>query len=514
MEKIEKLDYTNACTCNTKSEEKNLTNTTQHILYNQSTKKNTEDAKGVFMTETSSSTCTSDTPSTQHCSSVKYSDAPSNQYCSSVKHSDTLSNQHCSSVKHSDTPSYQPFTSVKHSDQPSYQPFNSVKYSDTPSHQPFILVKYSDTPSYQPFSSVKYSDTPSNQLSSSAKYNDQANINDPSVESPFKTIQIEKLSQEKQSNLNNLPESTDVGRIPVELPCKPEKPGDSDCCGSGCVPCVFDIYDQEVKIWEQECAQIKNKALFGDNCVSEDAVLSELEYRQFCICDIYEETANTNRYRFNLPFSKNLELKIGQHIIIRGRTSHDTITRQYTPVSDTTCTGYFELLIKVYKEGKMSKIINQWKIGDKIDIRGPFGTLEYVPGKYQYLLMLAAGTGIAPMSQVIQGVLNNEDDESFIQLIYACHTYQDILMKKELDEWSGYWNFSVYYVLSQEEDGKYRYGDKIFKGRIDMTLIQNQIGAKSVTKGKVLICGTRSFDENMIKHCQNIGFNDEQIFKF
>ena len=29
----------------------------------------------------------------------------------------------------------------------------------------------------------------------------------------------------------------------------------------------------------------------------------------------------------------------------------------------------------------MSKIINQWKIGDKIDIRGPFGTLEYVPGK-------------------------------------------------------------------------------------------------------------------------------------
>lgn len=47
-----------------------------------------------------------------------------------------------------------------------------------------------------------------------------------------------------------------------------------------------------------------------------------------------------------------------------------------------------------------------------------------------------------------------------------------------------------------------------------MTLIQNQIGAKSVTKGKVLICGTRSFDEDMIKHCQNIGFNDEQIFKF
>ena len=184
MEKIEKLDYTNACTCSTKSDEKNLTNrihTTQCIPYNQTTTENNEDVKGVFMIENPSNT------------------------------------------------------------------------SDTPSNQPFIPVKYSNTPS--------------NQLSSSVKYSDQANINDPSVESSVKTIQINKLSQEKQSNQNNSPESTDVNRISVELPCSPEKPGDSDCCGSGCVPCVFDIYDQEVKIWKQECAKIKNKAVFGDNCL-------------------------------------------------------------------------------------------------------------------------------------------------------------------------------------------------------------------------------------------------------
>jgi len=198
MEKIEKLDYTNACTCSTKSDEKNLTNrihTTQCIPYNQTTAENNEDVKGVFMIENPSNT------------------------------------------------------------------------SDTPSNQPFIPVKYSDTPSNQPFIPVKYSDTSSNQLSSSVKYSDQANINDPSVESSVKTIQINKLSQEKQSNQNNSPESTDVNRISVELPCSPEKPGDSDCCGSGCVPCVFDIYDQEVKIWKQECAKIKNKAVFGDNCL-------------------------------------------------------------------------------------------------------------------------------------------------------------------------------------------------------------------------------------------------------
>lgn len=63
--------------------------------------------------------------------------------------------------------------------------------------------------------------------------------------------------------------------------------------------------------------------------------------------------------------------------------------------------------------------------------------------------MLAVGTGIAPMSQVIQGILNNEKDETFIHLLYGCHTYKDILMKTELDGWAGYWNFSVTYALSE-----------------------------------------------------------------
>lgn len=31
---------------------------------------------------------------------------------------------------------------------------------------------------------------------------------------------------------------------------------DSDCCGLGCVFCVFDIYEQDLKIWKQECRKI------------------------------------------------------------------------------------------------------------------------------------------------------------------------------------------------------------------------------------------------------------------
>ena len=47
----------------------------------------------------------------------------------------------------------------------------------------------------------------------------------------------------------------------ANLPKKPERPLDSDCCGQGCLPCVFDLYEEEVKIWEEEC----RKTMDGGN---------------------------------------------------------------------------------------------------------------------------------------------------------------------------------------------------------------------------------------------------------
>ena len=63
--------------------------------------------------------------------------------------------------------------------------------------------------------------------------------------------------------------------------------------------------------------------------------------------------------------------------------------------------------------------------------------------------MLAAGTGVAPMIQLIKEVLDNEEDETLLQLVYACRTYDDLLMKDFLEEMKAYWNFTVLYALSR-----------------------------------------------------------------
>jgi hypothetical protein len=41
------------------------------------------------------------------------------------------------------------------------------------------------------------------------------------------------------------------------LPPPPREPDLDECCGSGCEPCVFDLYDQRVERWRDRCAAIE-----------------------------------------------------------------------------------------------------------------------------------------------------------------------------------------------------------------------------------------------------------------
>ncbi|XP_071118719.1 NADH-cytochrome b5 reductase-like [Haliotis cracherodii] len=308
----------------------------------------------------------------------------------------------------------------------------------------------------------------------------------------------------------------------TDWPEKPIKPLDSDCCGNGCVTCVLDIYDEEVKIWEKECLQLQQSDNKHENVsdsedeADEEPVLSKDRYRRVKIIFITTETKDSARYRMKLPRGKSLGLCIGQHIIIRGYLDSTPVTRQYTPISDVEIKGYFDVLIKTYPEGQMSQIVKRWKEGEYVDIRGPFGSFSYKRNQYQTLYLLAAGTGIAPMSQVIQGIVGDEDEETRVRLIYACRTYADILMKAELDAWSSFWNFSVTYALSQETDESsscYRYGDQVHAGRVTATLLDTELGDRKENL-LVLICGTKTFEADMIEHLNTLGLSEDKYFRF
>ena len=166
----------------------------------------------------------------------------------------------------------------------------------------------------------------------------------------------------------------------------------------------------------------------------------------------------------------------------------------------------------------MSQLIKSLQITNFVDWKGPFGDFVYTPNQFQQLVLLACGTGITPMIQVINYILDNENDDTNIKLLYSCQTQHDILLKDRLNEFSAYWNFQVIYFLSRSNEesvaadkGSICYQDQLKFVRIDQSILMSEIIEANV---KVLICGTWSFTKDMIKYLFQLGYTSDQIFKF
>lgn len=60
--------------------------------------------------------------------------------------------------------------------------------------------------------------------------------------------------------------------------------------------------------------------------------------------------------------------------------------------------------------------------------------------QYGELLMLAAGTGLAPMVPILHSITDNADDETFVTLVSCFKTFEGIYLKTFLQEQARFWN--------------------------------------------------------------------------
>lgn len=188
-------------------------------------------------------------------------------------------------------------------------------------------------------------------------------------------------------------------------------------------------------------------------------------FHRFCVCVCVgvgvSKTQILCSYRFSLPNPTDiLGLPIGQHISVAATIEGQPkeVVRSYTPISSDENPGYFDILIKSYPTGNISKHMSTLKIGQTLKVKGPKGAMVYVPGLVRQFGMIAGGTGITPMLQIIRAVIrgrpkNGGKDTTEIDLIFANVNSEDILLKEDLDALAAEDSkFRVHYVLNNPPD--------------------------------------------------------------
>lgn len=267
--------------------------------------------------------------------------------------------------------------------------------------------------------------------------------------------------------------------------------------------------------------------------------------KQITLIDKSDISHDTHRLVFSLDFpNQPLGLPVGQHLKVfapnksgvepgkwNGKIDTesllDEISRKYTPVSSARAKGQVELVIKVYRPsitpafadgGKMSQFLGDLKIGDKVDVEGPFGRITY-RGRGSFSIgprlvtkrqigLLAGGTGITPVFQLIRRVFEDHADPVKLSLIYANKTESDILLRDELEELENEYSdrISIWYTLDLPPPS-WRFSS----GFITKDMIEKHLPPPG-PETLVLCCGPPPMVENAcIKNLLALGHDKQDI---
>lgn len=215
------------------------------------------------------------------------------------------------------------------------------------------------------------------------------------------------------------------------------------------------------------------------------------EWKQVSLTKKEQVSHNSLIYHFSFPSTSHiLDLAVGRHVKLRFQNNQETISRSYTPLPEEDGhSGAFRLLVKTYPQGKMSQHLFNLPLNSTIDIRGPKGRFEYRPSTVDSYLMLAGGTGITPIWQVIWelGRKGRSNFSPTVSLLYANVSAEDILLRDEIESLAEESNgtFSVHHVLNSLSGAKG--GSSFSEGFITEDLIKKFVASGERTQ--VLICG-------------------------
>jgi len=208
-----------------------------------------------------------------------------------------------------------------------------------------------------------------------------------------------------------------------------------------------------------------------------------------------------------------LHLAPGRHVQIQHPTDAK-VKRYYTPIR--TDLGHLSILFRHYPDGALTPTLFNSVVGDQVMLRGPNGKWVYEANRYHTVCMLAGGTGITPMLQVIQAMAAAHDDKTRAILLFSNKHAHSIVEYQLLEKYAAEHSFlDVHYFVTQDSSDvqqvvKLRNG---YVGRITRESLASLCPAPRDDL-LVLCCGPLPFNKSMREAVLALGHSPKNFHKF
>src|SRR5215813_15534899 len=223
------------------------------------------------------------------------------------------------------------------------------------------------------------------------------------------------------------------------------------------------------------------------------------------ITAIDRDTNDTKTFCFALPEDATLDMLPGDHLYVHATIDGETVKRPYTPSSVPGTTGYFDLTVKRYESGVVSKYLHDREVGDTVFMSGPNAGGHWVDGMAKKVGFVAGGTGITPMISIIRWILAQKLDVE-MRLVFANKTEDDIIYRNEWEQnVREHPNFHTYHVLEQPPAG-WSGGT----GRVTADILRYQLpspGPETI----VFLCGPPPMVDALEATLRELGYPEQAI---
>ena len=220
---------------------------------------------------------------------------------------------------------------------------------------------------------------------------------------------------------------------------------------------------------------------------------------------IFADTHDTKTFRFGLPADATLDMLPGDHLYVHATINGKTVKRPYTPSSLPGTAGFFDLTVKRYETGVISKYLHDQCVNSTVLMSGPRQGGHWVDGMAKKVGFVAGGTGITPMISIIRWILTKQLNAELF-LLFANKTEADIIFRDEWDRNTrSHSNFHCVHVLEQPPTGWT--GEA---GRITADIIRKYLpppGPETV----LFLCGPPPMTDALEAMLRGIGYPEESI---
>jgi ferredoxin-NADP reductase len=231
---------------------------------------------------------------------------------------------------------------------------------------------------------------------------------------------------------------------------------------------------------------------------------------QFTVLNCYDETPDTKTFRLGVPKERTFDYLPGQYVTLSIVISGQEHKRSYSLASSPVSSKIIEITVKRAPNGGL---VSNWlndhlKIGNTLNLNGPFGKFTCINHAQDKILFLAAGSGIVPIMSMLRWLADTEAHAD-IRLLLSFRTLEDIIYRDELMLIAArHKNINIAITLTTDAIARYQW--RGLTGRINKKMIKKL--APDLQERTVYVCGPDDFMAACKKKLLKLKLPSEKLF--